>query len=117
MNYKFILLIILFFQVSCANQTSNKKIEPKILIISVKYGYFSKTDIKTYINKITKVVYPKPTPRITGIVFLIPKLKAEYDATALFGPGANPKEKEIPINNNNSGFIQLCYWKTVISFL
>ena len=30
MNYKFILLIILFFQVSCANQTSNKKIEPKL---------------------------------------------------------------------------------------
>ena len=29
MNYKFILLIILFFQVSCTNQTSDKKIEIK----------------------------------------------------------------------------------------
>ena len=29
MNYKFILLIILFFQVSCANQTLDKKIELK----------------------------------------------------------------------------------------
>ena len=33
---------------------------------------------------------------------MIPKLKPEYAATALFGPGVNPNDKEIPINNNNS---------------
>ena len=43
--------------------------------------------------------------RLMVIVFLIPKLKPEKDATALFGPGVKPKEQEIPINNNNSGCI------------
>jgi len=38
---------------------------------------------------------------------LIPKLKPEYAATALFGPGVNPNDKEIPINNNNSGCIKI----------
>jgi hypothetical protein len=32
-------------------------------------------------------VYPNQTPKINGIVFFIPKLKPEYEATALFGPG------------------------------
>jgi tRNA-binding protein len=53
-----------------------------------------------------------------GKVFLIPKLKPEYAATALFGPGVNPNDREIPINNNNSGCIKkLSYWKTVFRFL
>ena len=54
----------------------------------------------------TNKVQPKPTPKINGIVFFIPKLKPENEATALFGPGVNPKESEIPINNNNSECIQ-----------
>ena len=33
---------------------------------------------------------PKVTPIINGRVFLIPKLKPEYEATALFGPGVKP---------------------------
>ena len=37
--------------------------------------------------------------------FFIPKLKPEKDAMALFGPGVNPKDNEIPINKNNSGCI------------
>ncbi len=52
------------------------------------------------------VVYPKPTPKINGIVFLMPKLKPEYAATALFGPGVNPNDREMPINNNISGCIK-----------
>ena len=35
----------------------------------------------------TKEVKPKVTPSMCGIVFLIPKLNPEYDATTLFGPG------------------------------
>ena len=63
---------------------------------------------------ITNVVYPRPTPKISGIVFLIPKLNPEYDATALFGPGVKPNEKEIPINSNTSEVIQLSYRKTIL---
>ena len=37
----------------------------------------------------------------------MPKLKPEKDATALFGPGVKPNDKEIPINNNNSGCIKV----------
>ena len=62
-------------------------------------------------------VYPKPTPIIKGIVFLKPKLKAEYDATALFGPGVKPKENEIPINKSNSELIYLSYRKAIFRFL
>jgi len=32
-------------------------------------------------------VKPKVTPKICGKVFFIPKLKPEYDAITLFGPG------------------------------
>ena len=46
-------------------------------------------------------------PKINGIVFLIPKLKPEKEATALFGPGVYPNEHEIPINKNNSGCIKI----------
>ena len=51
-------------------------------------------------------MYPSQTPKIEGSVFFIPKLKPEYDATALFGPGVKPKEHEIPINKTNSGCIK-----------
>ena len=37
----------------------------------------------------------------------MPKLNPQYAATALFGPGVNPNDKEIPINNNNSGCIRV----------
>ena len=52
---------------------------------------------------------PKVTPIISGIVFFIPKLNPEYDATVLFGPGVNPNENEIPINSKISENIQLSY--------
>ena len=55
----------------------------------------------------TNIVYPNQTPMINGIVFLIPKLKPEKDATILFGPGVKPREHEIPINKNNSGCIKI----------
>ena len=42
---------------------------------------------KPKVNAITNDVNPRVTPKICGIVFLIPKLKPEYDATTLFGPG------------------------------
>ena len=45
------------------------------------------TFIKPIDKNITKEVKPKVTPRICGIVFFIPKLKPEYEATTLFGPG------------------------------
>ena len=54
-------------------------------------GYLIKVDIKTKLVKTTKVVYPSQTPNIKGIVFFIPKLKPEKDATALFGPGVKLK--------------------------
>ena len=65
-----------------------------------------KVDINTKLINITKTVYPKPTPKISGTVFFTPKLKPENAATALFGPGVKPKENEIPINKNNSGCIK-----------
>ena len=82
-----------------------KKKVPKILIISCIIGYLIKVDIRTKLVKITNAVYPNQTPNINGIVFFIPKLKPEKEATALFGPGVNPKDIEIPINKNNSGCI------------
>ena len=44
----------------------------------------------------TKVVNPKITPHICGIVFIIPKLNAEYEATMLLGPG-----EQLVTNINN----------------
>ena len=83
-----------------------KKKVPTILIISWIIGYFIKVDINKKLIKITKIVYPSPTPKINGIVFLIPKLKPENEATALFGPGVKHKENEWPINKNKSGCIK-----------
>ena len=39
------------------------------------------------VKKITSDVNPRVTPKIWGIVFVIPKLNPEYEATTLFGPG------------------------------
>ena len=53
----------------------------------------------------TSVVNPKITPHICGIVLIIPKLNAEYEATILFGPG---EQLVTNINNdidNSSGCI------------
>ena len=83
-----------------------KKKVPRILIISWIIGYFIKVDINTKLIRITKIVYPNPTPSINGIVFFMPKLKPENEAIALLGPGVKPKENEIPINKNNSGCIK-----------
>ena len=50
-------------------------------------------------------VQPKMTPNINGIVFLNPKLKPEWDAIILFGPGV--KDVAIPnkIKVKNWGYI------------
>ena len=69
-------------------------------------GYLIKVDIRTKLVKTTKVVYPSQTPNIKGIVFLIPKLNPEKEATALLGPGVKPKDNEIPINKKSSGCIK-----------
>ncbi len=39
------------------------------------------------VRKNINEVNPRVTPRIRGIVFVIPKLNPEYDATTLLGPG------------------------------
>ena len=51
------------------------------------------------------------------LITLNPKLKDEYEATALFGPGVKPKENEIPINKSSSELIYLGYGKTIFRFL
>ena len=50
-------------------------------------------------------VHPKITPNIKGMVFLNPKLKPEWDAIILFGPGV--KDVAIPnkIKVKNWGYI------------
>ena len=53
----------------------------------------------------TIVVKPKITPSICGKVFMIPKLKPEYDATILFGPGEQLVPSINSDNDSNSGCI------------
>ena len=43
--------------------------------------------INPTVKKTTSEVKPNVTPKIWGMVFVIPKLKPEYDATTLLGPG------------------------------
>ena len=50
-------------------------------------GNILNTLIRPMLKKITSEVKPKVTPRIWGMVLVIPKLKPEYEATTLFGPG------------------------------
>ena len=44
-----------------------------------------------------------------GMVFIIPKLKPEYDATMLLGPGEHPVPSINKKSDNSSGCIDLCY--------
>ena len=56
------------------------------------------TFIKPKLSTHTIAVKPKITPSMCGKVLTTPKLKPEYDATILFGPG----EQLVPsINNDN----------------
>jgi hypothetical protein len=64
----------------------------------------------------TNDVNPKVTPKIWGIVFAKPKLKPEYEATTLFGPGVYAVTNQNKEIDNISGCI-LSYWKTVLRFL
>ena len=50
-------------------------------------------------------VNPKITPKIRGIVFLIPWLKPECTATILFGPGEQLVTKRNRLKDNSSGCI------------
>ena len=45
------------------------------------------TLINPTVKENTNEVKPNVVPKICGIVFLIPKLNPEYEATILFGPG------------------------------
>ena len=56
-------------------------------------------------RNITKIVHPIITPNIVGIVFLKPKLKAEWEVTILFGPGENDVAIPNSIKVVNSGYI------------
>ena len=59
-------------------------------------GYFLKTIDKPKLIQIIKNGKPNVTPYIIGSVFFKPKLKAEYEAIKLFGPG----EKAATEQNN-----------------
>ena len=56
-------------------------------------------------KKITNEVKPNVTPRICGIVLVIPKLKPEYEATTLFGPGVYAVTNQNKAIDNISGCI------------
>ena len=77
-------------------------------------------NLNIFINPIdrnkTNDVKPRVTPRICGMVFVIPKLKPEYDATTLFGPGVYAVTNQNKEIDKISGCI-LGYWKTVFRFL
>ena len=57
------------------------------------------------VSNITTDVNPRVTPKICGIVFFIPKLKPEYDATILFGPGVYAATIQNNAIDKNSGCI------------
>ena len=50
-------------------------------------------------------VKPSITPSICGKVFIIPKLKPEYEATILLGPGEHPVPSINKKSDSNSGCI------------
>ena len=64
-----------------------------------------KTLINPTVKKNTKEVKPNVVPKICGMVFLIPKLKPEYDATILFGPGVYAATNQNNAIDNISGCI------------
>ena len=62
-----------------------------------------KTFIKPKLSKHTNVVKPKITPNMCGKVLTTPKLKPEYDATILFGPGEQLVTNINKHRDSNSG--------------
>ena len=63
--------------------------------------------IKPKFNTQTTEVNPKITPKIRGIVFLIPWLKPECTATILFGPGEQLVTNINKQRDSNSGCITM----------
>ena len=59
----------------------------------------------------TKEVKPKVTPRMCGIVFVIPKLNPEYEATTLLGPGVYAVTNQNNAIDNISGCINYAIGK------
>ena len=55
------------------------------------------------VRKNINEVNPRVTPKIRGIVFVIPKLNPEYDATTLFGPGVKAATNQKRAIDNISG--------------
>ena len=60
---------------------------------------------KPIVNANTTEVNPRVTPKICGTVFFIPKLKPEYEATMLFGPGVQAATIQNNAIDKNSGCI------------
>ena len=68
------------------------------------------------LKKKTKDVKPNVTPSISGIVFVIPKLKPEYDATTLLGPGVYAVTNQNNAIDNISGCINYAICKPFFDF-
>ena len=65
--------------------------------------------IKPKFNTQTTEVNPKITPNMCGKVFITPKLKPEYDATILLGPGEQLVPNINKESDKSSGCIKLSY--------
>ena len=61
--------------------------------------------INPIVKKRTSEVKPNVTPSMCGIVLLIPKLKPEYEATTLLGPGVYAATNQNKAIENISGCI------------
>ena len=61
--------------------------------------------INPIVKKRTSEVKPNVTPSMCGIVLLIPKLKPEYEATTLLGPGVYAATNQKKAIENISGCI------------
>ena len=73
-----------------------KKPDPSIFKISWNTGNLLKIIAKPELTAIKTIGNPNVTPYINGRVFFIPKLKPEYEANKLFGPGEKaPTNKKI----------------------
>ena len=69
------------------NRSENTIKKTEIRYNRLVFSSTKKIPKKPIVKKRTKEVNPKVTPRIWGMVFAIPKLNPEYEATTLFGPG------------------------------
>ena len=78
---------------------------PRYLRIFCRIGKILKTFIRPMVRKNINEVNPRVTPKIRGIVFVIPKLNPEYDATTLFGPGVKAATNQKRAIDNISGCI------------